>query len=179
MVHYWDTDMQYALCSSAYLYYYLSAIWLLVEPMLFLSAWDPKAVQKAETNGNNEQTRNGFHSHFNGIAIRVTLMWQPSSVWSRPVRQTHKKQHLCYILGREIWRCSVTTITFLFAVSFSHSLMHTYLGPSWMISCVDMRISQCWDSCKCTLPLSFVCSSLRWWEVWNDCCCELKWIVLN
>lgn len=46
----------------------------------FLSAWDPKTVQKAETNDNNEQTRNGFHSHFNGIAIRVTLMWQPSSV---------------------------------------------------------------------------------------------------
>lgn len=27
---------------------------------------------------NNEPTTNGFHSHFNGIAIRVTLAWQPS-----------------------------------------------------------------------------------------------------
>lgn len=40
----------------------------------------PRQHKIAETNNiNNEPTKNGFHSHFNGIAIRVTLAWQPSS----------------------------------------------------------------------------------------------------
>lgn len=61
---------------------------MLVEPLIAVDPESQNSTKKVETNNtNNEPTTNGFHSHFNGIAIRVTLMWQSSSARSR----------LCYL----------------------------------------------------------------------------------
>ena len=45
-----------------------------------------------QTTSTTKPTTNGFHSHFNGIAVRITRAWQPSSAWSRPIKQTDNKE---------------------------------------------------------------------------------------
>lgn len=53
-----------------------------VDPLLAMGPGYQNSTKnsKDEQNDNGPRT-NGFHSHFNGIAIRVTLAWQPSSAY--------------------------------------------------------------------------------------------------